>query len=81
MRICSRCGGRLQQGAGYERSAEERGGNPLEVDQFHCVGCGWLYLHSYEERFTGDIEGWAWRERNDQPWQAIPEGSWPTSGS
>jgi len=77
MRRCAVCGGELQQGAGFEKSAHERGGNPLAVDEFRCRGCDRRYLHSYEERFTGDIEGWAVREHDDETWRSLPPEQWP----
>jgi hypothetical protein len=80
MRICPRCGSGLKQGWGYEKSSIERAGNPLEVDEFHCTGCGRRYLHSYEERFSGDIESWScWSDETDG-WEFLDKAGWPTSG-
>jgi hypothetical protein len=80
VRICSKCGGGLKQGDGWEQSSIERAGNPRAVDEFHCLRCGRLYWHSYEERFTGDIENWSYRERASDPWAPLPQDAWPTDG-
>jgi len=75
-RRCGFCGGPLSHSGGWERSSEERAGNPSASDRFQCDQCGRRFSHNYEESFSGDEEWWnVWKNGR---WAILPREKWPT---